>query len=264
MILGRIALGLLCIQLAACAVQSKAPETPTRPSVPTPADARAVSPAFADNTASLLIGEVWKRPGLSARDRSLVTIAVLIARGQTVEMDYHFDLALKNGVKPVELSEAINHLAFYTGWGNSTATILIAKEVFALNHVNADQLAPVSPALLPIDSAVEEDRLAKVDEAVGATAPGLVHYTTVALFNELWLRPGLPPRDRSLITVSALVASGQVQQVSYHLNRAMDNGLTQTQASEMLTQLAFYTGWPSVFSAVPVFKSVFASRAKSG
>lgn len=261
MILARVALGLLCVQLAACAVQNKPSATSRLASVPTPADARAVSPAFANSTASLLIDEVWKRPGLSPRDRSLVTVAVLIARGQTVEMNDHFDRALKNGVKPVELSEAINHLAFYTGWGNATATVLIAQEVFARHHIDADQLAPVSPVLLQIDKAVEADRVAKVDELVGATSPGLVHYTTVALFNDLWLRPGLAPRDRSLITVSALVANGQVGQVGFHLNRAMDHGLTQPQASEMLTQLAFYAGWSNVFSAVPVFKSVFASRA---
>lgn len=253
---------LLCLQLSACATHEKKLSTAQLPPVPTPADARDVSPAFADRTAALLIGEVWKRPGLSPRDRSLVTISVLIARGQTVEMNYHFDLALKNGVKPIELSEAINHLAFYTGWGNATATVLIAKDVFARNYIPADQLAPVSPVLLQIDEAGEKDRVARVDEAVGTVSPGVVHYTTVALFNDLWLRPGLSPRDRSLITVSALIANGQVAQVGYHLNRAMDNGLTQSQASEMLTQLAFYAGWPNVFSAVPVVKGVFASRAK--
>jgi 4-carboxymuconolactone decarboxylase len=61
------------------------------------------------------------------------------------------------------------------------------------------------------------------------------------------------------VTVAALVASGQTAQVTYHLNRAMDNGLTQAQASEALTQSAFYTGWPSVFFAMPVVNDVFES-----
>jgi 4-carboxymuconolactone decarboxylase len=64
------------------------------------------------------------------------------------------------------------------------------------------------------------------------------------------------------VTVSALIASGQVAQVTYHLNRAMDNGLTQPQAAEALTQLAFYAGWPSVFSALPVVKDVVEKRPK--
>jgi 4-carboxymuconolactone decarboxylase len=87
-----------------------------------------------------------------------------------------------------------------------------------------------------------------------------LQYTTDVIFRDLWLRPGLSPRDRSLVTVSALIASGQVPQITYHLGRAMDNGLTQPQASEALTQLAFYVGWPKVFSALPVVKDVFASR----
>jgi 4-carboxymuconolactone decarboxylase len=61
--------------------------------------------------------------------------------------------------------------------------------------------------------------------------------------------------------VSTLAASGQVAQIPYHLNRAMDNGLTQAEAGELLTQLAFYAGWPPVFSALPVVKDVFEKRA---
>jgi 4-carboxymuconolactone decarboxylase len=62
------------------------------------------------------------------------------------------------------------------------------------------------------------------------------------------------------VTVSALVAAGQVAQIPFHLNRAMDNGLTKSQASEVLTHLAFYAGWPNAMSAVPVFKTVFEAR----
>jgi len=65
-----------------------------------------------------------------------------------------------------------------------------------------------------------------------------------------------------LVTVSALIASGQVAQMPYHLNRAMDNGLTKEQASEALTHLAFYAGWPNVFSALPVAKNVFDGRPR--
>ena len=93
-------------------------------------------------------------------------------------------------------------------------------------------------------------------------APGVVQYTTDLLFRELWLRPALAPRDRSLVTVSALIASGQAAQITYHLNRAMDNGLTKAEASEVLAHLAFYAGWPNVFSALPVVKAVFEKRAE--
>jgi len=76
------------------------------------------------------------------------------------------------------------------------------------------------------------------------------------------LRPDLAPRDRSLVTVSALIARGQVAQLAVHLNKAIDNGLTQTEAGEVITQLAFYSGWPNAFSALPLAKEVFEKRAR--
>jgi 4-carboxymuconolactone decarboxylase len=111
---------------------------------------------------------------------------------------------------------------------------------------------------------VETQRKATVEQQFGAVSPGVLQYTTEVLFRDLWLRPALAPRDRSLVTVSALIASGQVAQIPYHVNRAMDNGLTQTEASEALTQLAFYAGWPNVFSALPVVKDVFVKRSSEG
>jgi 4-carboxymuconolactone decarboxylase len=96
--------------------------------------------------------------------------------------------------------------------------------------------------------------------AVALVASGVVDYTREVVFRDLWLRPDLAPRDRSLITISALVAVGQSEQVPFHLGRAMDNGLTRDEASEALAQLAFYAGWPRVFSAMPVFRGVFEDR----
>ena len=86
-------------------------------------DVRKVSPALEIYTKDTLLGGLWKRPGLSPRDRSLVTVAALIARNQTIEMPYHFNLALDNGVKPGDLSEIITHLAFYSGWANATSAV---------------------------------------------------------------------------------------------------------------------------------------------
>jgi 4-carboxymuconolactone decarboxylase len=121
-------------------------------------------------------------------------------------------------------------------------------------------LPAASVKLLPLDEAAETQRVARVGEQFGAAFPGVVQNTTDMLFRELWLRPDLAPRDRSLVTVSALIATGQVAQIPYHLNRAMDNGLTQAEASEAVAHLAFYVGWPNVFSALPVAKEVFEKR----
>ena len=225
-------------------------------------DVRAVAPALEKYTQQRLFGEVWKRPGLSPRDRSIVTLAALVARNQTIEMPHYLNLALDNGVKPAEISEIITHLAFYSGMSNAMSAVAVTKEVFAKRRIGADRLAPVSPKLLPLDEKFEADRVARVGGQFGTVAPGVVQYTTDVLFRDLWLRPDLAPRDRSLVTVSSLIALGQGAQLSSHLNIAMNNGLTQAEASEALTHLAFYVGWPNVFSALPVAKDVFEKRPK--
>ena len=141
------------------------------------------------------------------------------------------------------------------------SAVAVAKGIFAQRNIGADQLPAASPALLPLNRAAEVDRAARVGEQFGPVAPSIFQYTNDLLFRDLWLRPDLAARDRSLVTVSALIASGQVQQIPYHLNRAMDNGLTQEQAAEVVTHLAFYVGWPNAFSALPVAKDVFAKRS---
>jgi 4-carboxymuconolactone decarboxylase len=83
-------------------------------------DITMVAPAL-EKYAQSPLAELWKRPGLTPRDRSVVTIAALITRNQTIEMSYYFNLALDNGVKPGEISEIITHLAFYSGWANAMA-----------------------------------------------------------------------------------------------------------------------------------------------
>lgn len=223
-------------------------------------DVRMVSPALAQYTQDAISGDLWKRAALSPRDRSIVTIAALIARMQTIGMLHYFNLALDNGVTPRELSEVITHLAFYSGWSNTFAAVAIAKDIFVQRSIDENELAKTSPALLPLDDEAETKRATAVEQNFGAVAPGVVQYTTDLLFRNLWLRPGLAPRDRSLVTVSALIAAGQVAQIPYHLNRAIDNGLTREQVSEVLAHLAFYAGWPNVFSALPVVKGVLEAR----
>jgi 4-carboxymuconolactone decarboxylase len=240
--------------------QGQHPENGRRPeTMPAANDITMVAPALGKYAQGPL-AELWKRPGLTLRDRSIVTVAALIARNQTIEMPHYMNLALDNGVKPREISEIITHLAFYCGWENAMSAAAVARDVFAQRNIGTDQLPPASPALLPLDKDAEEKRATAVGQQFGKVAPGLVQNTTDVLFRDLWLRPDLAPRDRSLVTVSALIASGQSAQITYHLNRAMDNGLTPEEAGELVTHLAFYAGWPNAFSALPVVKEVIEKR----
>jgi 4-carboxymuconolactone decarboxylase len=225
-------------------------------------DVSAVAPALEKYRRDTLFGDLWKRHELNIRDRSIVTLAALITRNQSAEMAQYLNLALDNGVTPAEVSEIITHLAFYAGWGNAMAAVALVKDVFVARKIAADQLSPASPKLLALNEAAEADRAKRVGDLFGAVFPGVTQYTTDVLFRDLWLRPGLAPRDRSLVTISALVASGQVAQLTGHANIGMNNGLTQAEIAEALTHLAFYVGWPNVFSAMPITKDAFEKRPR--
>ncbi|NIG36084.1 4-carboxymuconolactone decarboxylase [Pantoea sp. ICBG 828] len=230
---------------------------------PMPADSSSVStvsPALQSYIQDAIEGDLWKRPQLSARDRSVVTVAVLIARNQTSELSTELNRAIDNGVKPGEISEIITHLAFYSGLANAKNAATVTKNVFAARGIGAEQLPSAAPLLLPLDEAAEAKRVEVAEKSAGSVSPALVKYTTDVLFRSLWLRPDLSPRDRSMVTVSGLIANGQVNQIGFHLNKAMDNGLTREQVGELIAQVAFYAGWPNAFSAVPVVQDVLKSR----
>src|SRR3954469_18145582 len=89
-----------------------------------------IAPALGDYTDNVLFGDVWKRPGLSPRDRSLITVAALVAGYRTNELPFHLKRALDNGVSKDELIEAITHLAFYSGWPTASSAVSIARRVF--------------------------------------------------------------------------------------------------------------------------------------
>jgi 4-carboxymuconolactone decarboxylase len=92
---------------------------------------------------------------------------------------------------------------------------------------------------------------------IGDFAPKLVALTDDVLFGDVWARPELSPRERSLITVASLITGGNTEQLTGHLQRAKDNGLTETELKEVITHLAFYAGWPKAMSAIAVAKQVF-------
>ncbi|NYF51142.1 carboxymuconolactone decarboxylase family protein [Tunturiibacter gelidoferens] len=128
------------------------------PSVLTYDDVRAVSPALEHYTKVALLDGLWQRPELSPRDRSIVTVAALIARIQTIEMPYHFALAINNDVKPSELSEIITHLAFYSGWANAMSAVAVAKDIFHQRGIGIDQLPPAKDKLLTLNEEAERQR----------------------------------------------------------------------------------------------------------
>ena len=92
---------------------------------------------------------------------------------------------------------------------------------------------------------------------IGDFTPKLVSLTDDVLFGDIWQRPQLSPRDRSLITVAALITGGNTEQLRSHLSRARENGLSETELKEVIIHLAFYAGWPKAMSAITVAKQLF-------
>ncbi|GHO70490.1 4-carboxymuconolactone decarboxylase [Ktedonobacter sp. SOSP1-52] len=104
------------------------------------------------------------------------------------------------------------------------------------------------------------DKESTIKKTYGDFVPKLVSLTDDVLFGDIWERKELSPRDRSLITVAALIAGGNSEQLSFHLGKAKENGLAETELKEVITHLAFYSGWPKAMSALTVAKQVFKNE----
>lgn len=209
---------------------------------------RRIAPGLATLTDDVLYGDVWTRPELSPRDRSLVTISVLIATGRTAQLAGHLGRALTNGVKPAEASAVLAHLAIYCGWPSAVSALDIYEQVYSARKVDTAGLGTVSPRLpAPV---LEAERAGAARAELGTVAPKFVQLTNDVVFDDLWRRPDLSVRDRSLVTIAALAAMGDDDQLDAYLRRGLASGLTRAQIAEALTHLGFYAGWPRATKAL--------------
>lgn len=217
---------------------------------------QAIAPGLAGYTNDVLFGDVWISPALSPRDRSLVTVSVLIATGKTAQLTGHLGRALDNGVKPAEIAGAVTHLAFYAGWPNAVSSLEIVEKVFTEKGADIAALRTPMGASLPVPGS-DAARAQTVMATIGPVAPKLAQLTNGVLFGDLWRRPDLTPRDRSLATITALAANGDEGGLAFHIELGLENGLTRAQVGDALTHLAFYAGWPKATGAVAVADKVF-------
>lgn len=94
-------------------------------------------------------------------------------------------------------------------------------------------------------------------KAFGDVAPALAEVTDNVLFDNIWKRPGLKSRDRSLVTITSLISLYRINELPYHLKLAMQNGVTRDEIIEVITHLAFYSGWPTASTALGIARKVF-------
>jgi 4-carboxymuconolactone decarboxylase len=140
---------------------------------------------------------------------------------------------------------------------NSLAARRFATIVMLTAGLSTSSLAQGGPAA-PAPTAGKQQTRAQ--QLMGDIAPKLADLTDTVLFGDVWERPQLSKRDRSLVTVSALIAMNRPDQLRSHLARARQNGLTEEELVEAITHLAFYSGWPNAISAVSVAREVFAKK----
>jgi len=147
--------------------------------LPLPSDIRSVAPALERYAQDTLTAKLWRRPGLSVRDRSVVTVAALIARNQTTDLPAYTALALNSGVTPSELSGIITHLAFYASWESAMSAVAV-RPVFVERQIGLDQLAPARMQLLPADEKADAERARSVERRL--VRPRLTSFRTQQMF----------------------------------------------------------------------------------
>ena len=212
-------------------------------------------------------GDVYPRPGLDPPQRQLVTIGALAAQGDTKpQLNFHTAAALQVGVSPVEIIEAIMHLAPFTGFPRVLNAIAVVREVFTARGTTFEP-----PVLADVRSRYERgaERLAEVDgqhgldviDSLNDIAPDLGRYIVEFAFGDVYHRPWLDLRKRQLVTIGALTALGDTApQLKVHLGAALNVGLSRTQVLEVLIHLVSYTGFPRVLNALTVARDVFAQH----
>lgn len=205
-------------------------------------------PGMAVYTNEVLFGDVWIRPELSPRDRSLVVISVLIATNKPAQLQGHLGRALNNGVTPVEASGVLTHMAIYAGWPSAVSALDVYEQVYTARKVDLASLGAVrEPLPEPAWNAARERT---TNEQLGAIAPKFTQLTNDVVFDDLWRRADLSVRDRSLVTIAALAGMGDDDQLDFYLQRAVESGLTRDQITEAFTHLAFYAGWSKATKAM--------------
>lgn len=244
------------VAAAAAALSMTGPvQAQERPSV-APKSMQAIAPGLADYTDRVLFGDVWVRAQFSPRDRSMVTTTALIATGKTPQLTGHLNRALDNGVKPSEVAGMVTHLAFYTGWPNAVSALNVIEPVFTERKIDMAALREAA-----IQSAPAAGSPSAAGPAASAIAPKFAELSGAVISGDLWRRTDLSPRDRSLVTIIALAANGDNDQLGPEIKRAVANGLRAQEIGEAFTHLAFYAGWPKAATAIEIASRTLGTDA---
>jgi 4-carboxymuconolactone decarboxylase len=219
-----------------------------------------------------VVGDLWSRPQLSRRDRSLLVLAVLSAQGRDEELELHTQVGLHHGLARVEIEEILLHVAAYAGFPAAMAASRHMDAAFRKAE-GVERLAGRQPAERLSDAerdarAADVRRTLTNGRAAADPATDLVNLQnaigdvgTLAFrwaFGEVWSRPQLSRRDRSLVVVAILGALGQEGELAFHVPAALNHGLTRTEVEEIMVHLSLYAGFPRAVDGIRAARAAFA------
>ncbi|MEV1119999.1 carboxymuconolactone decarboxylase family protein [Actinosynnema sp. NPDC049800] len=223
-----------------------------------------IAPDLGRYVVEFAYGDVYARPGLDLRQRQLVTIGALAAQGDTApQLRFHLDAALRVGLSPVEVVEALIHVVPFTGFPRALNAVQAAREVFADRGIAFEppvQTDERDRYARGVENLVEVDGQHGLDviESLRDIAPDLGRYVVEFAFGDVYHRPWLTTPQRQLVTIGALTAFGDTApQLRVHLGAALRVGLSRGQVVEALIHVVPYAGFPRVLNAVTVARDVF-------
>jgi 4-carboxymuconolactone decarboxylase len=226
-----------------------------------------IAPDLGRYIVEFAFGDVYSRPGLDFPQRQLATIGALAAQGDSgPQLNFHIDAALRVGLSPVEIVEALIHLVPFTGFPRALNAITVAREVFTTHRTTFE---PPSQTNRRDRSERGAEKLVEIDgqhgldviKSLNDIAPDLGRYIVEFTFGDVYYRPWLDPRQRQLVTIGALTAFGDTApQLRVHLGAALNVGLSRAQVIEALIHLVSYIGFPRVLNALTAARDVFAKH----
>ena len=229
----------------------------------------------------VVMGDVWARPQLSRRDRSLIVISVLATIGSTEELSLHTQVGLNNGLTRTEIEELVLHVAAYAGFPMAMQASRVVTDRFC--QIDGVDRLPERTGAEDLDDA--ERRLRAHDvrksltggrcaDAVDADYAAMVeHLGDVGMiayhwaFGDLWSRDELNRRDRSLIVIAILTVLSRIDELAFHVPAGLNHGLSREEIEEIMVQMTIYGGIPRAVEGIQAtrraFEKIDARNAKS-
>jgi 4-carboxymuconolactone decarboxylase len=217
------------------------------------------------------VGDLWSRPQLARRDRSLLVISVLATQARDEELELHTQVGLNHGLTRVEIEEILLHIAAYVGFPAAMAAIRRMDAAFRQAE-GVERLAPRAPAEHLSDAerdrrAADVRRTLTAGRAAADPAVDLANMQRVLgdvgtlafrwAFGEIWSRPELSRRDRSLVVLAILGALGQEGELAFHVPAGLNHGLTRTEIEEIMVHLCLYAGFPRAVDGMRAVRKAF-------